>query len=483
MNYTDPNTAKALQPGMARCPAISTQEIIAADAVAAPEWVRAESYSFLGDEDVSADRYIKPEFAQAEYERMWPRTWQFACREEHIPDVGDYYVYDVGPYSLIVTRVGENDIRAYFNACLHRGTKLRHSGTEGTATEFKCSFHAWSWNVDGSCRSVPCDWDFPHAQKEDLSLPQAKVATLGGFVFVNMDPDSPSLEDYIGAEALEHFKAWKLEDRYVFCHVKKRIPANWKLNQEAFHEAYHVLSTHPQVSPSNGDVNSQYDTFGDHVNRFISTLGVVSPHLYGKVTEQDVLDQFVIGDPSALEGFERKLQPGQTARAAMAKLFRSTFEEANHVDLSEVSDSELLDCFSYSLYPNMFVFPGISLPMVYRFLPDRNDHRKSTMEVLFLRPKPADGSAFETAEMQILRDDQSFTEAEDMAAGFGAILDQDTDNLLLQQEGLEAASKKSLTLANYQEIRIRHCERSTDRYMAMPPLDVDWRTQQRCGRK
>ncbi len=482
MNYVDPKIAKAEAPGEARCPAISTQEIIAGDAVPAPDWVRSESYTFLGDEDVSADRYTKAAYAEAEFERMWPRTWQFACREEHIPEAGDYYVYDVGPYSLIVTRVGENDIRAYFNSCLHRGTKLRHSGTEGTATEFKCPFHSWSWNIDGSCKTVLCDWDFPHAQKEDLDLPQAKVATLGGFVFVNMDPDSPSFEDYIGPEALAHFKAWKLEDRYVSCHVKKRIPANWKLNQEAFHEAYHVLATHPQVSPSNGDANSQYDTYGDHVNRFISTLGVVSPHLYGKITEQDVLDQFVIGDSSSLEGAARQLGEGETARAAMARLFRQTFEEANHVDLSDVSDSELLDCFSYSVYPNMFVFPGISLPMVYRFLPDRYDHRKSTMEVLFLRPKPADGSQFETAEMQVLRDDQSFTETENMAPGFGGILDQDTENLLLQQEGLEAASKKSLTLGNYQEIRIRHCERSLDRYMAMPPLEVDWRTQQKCGK-
>jgi hypothetical protein len=120
--------------------------------------------------------------------------------------------------------------------------------------------------------------------------------------------------------------------------------------------------------------------------------------------------------------------------------------------------------------------------MVYRFLPDRFDHRRSTMEVLFLRPKPADGGNVETAEMQILRDEQSFTEAKGMDPGFGAILDQDTTNLMLQQEGLEAASKKSLTLGNYQEIRIRHCERSTDRYMAMPPLEVDWRTQQKCGR-
>ena len=72
--------------GEARCPgAPSTQEIIAKDKVEAPGWVRSESYQFMGDEDISKDRYIDPAYAKAEFERLWTRTWQFACREEHIP--------------------------------------------------------------------------------------------------------------------------------------------------------------------------------------------------------------------------------------------------------------------------------------------------------------------------------------------------------------------------------------------------------------
>jgi phenylpropionate dioxygenase-like ring-hydroxylating dioxygenase large terminal subunit len=137
----------ASMPGDARCPAQSTQDIIAKDKVGAPDWVRSESYEYMGSEDIPTERYIDPAYAKAEYERLWTRTWQFACREEHIPEVGDYHVYDVGPYSFIITRVGESDIRAYFNACLHRGTKLRASNTEGRASEFQCSFHGWSWKI------------------------------------------------------------------------------------------------------------------------------------------------------------------------------------------------------------------------------------------------------------------------------------------------------------------------------------------------
>src|SRR3546814_189665 len=106
-----------------------------------------------------------------------------------------------------------------------------------------------------------------------------------------MDADAPSLGDYLGKEAKAHIDAWKLENRYIYLHVAKRLPCNWKLAVDAFLEAYHVIETHPQVAPSNGDANTQYDIYGEHVNRFISPLGVVSPHLYGKYSEQDVLNQ------------------------------------------------------------------------------------------------------------------------------------------------------------------------------------------------
>jgi nitrite reductase/ring-hydroxylating ferredoxin subunit len=455
-----------LKKGEARCPgAPSTQDIIAADKVGAPDWVRSESYQFLGDEDISKDRYIDPAYAKKEIDRLWTRTWQFACREEHIPSVGDYHVYDLGPYSFIITRVAENDIRAYYNACLHRGTKLRASGTEGNADEFKCSFHGWTWNIDGTHKETLCPWDFPHVNFQKLTLPQAKVERLGGFVFINMDPGAPTLAEYLGPAAKAHVDAWKLENRYIYLHVSKRLPCNWKLAIDAFLEAYHVIETHPQVAPSNGDANTQYDVYGDHVNRFISPLGVVSPHLYGKISEQDVLNQFTLGDSSAMGDTKLSVKEGGTARAVMAEMFRGMFEQATNTDLSKVSDSELLDCFSYTVFPNIFLFPGISLPMIYRFRPDPRDHRKCIYEVLFMRPVPLDGKRPMPAEPIHLRDDQSFCEAAGMDPGFGAILDQDTDNLILQQEGLEASAKPGLTLGNYQEIRVRHFERAVDKYV------------------
>lgn len=455
-----------ISPGEARHPDESTQDIIERDRNAGPAWTRDVSYEYLGSEDVSIDRYIDPDFAKGEFERMWPRTWQMVCREDQIPEEGDYYVYDIGRYSFIVVRSDDDTIKAHYNACLHRGTKLKPSATEGYAVDLKCPFHGWSWNLDGSLKDIPEKWDFAHTETRKMCLPQARVERLAGFVWVNMDPNAPSLEEYIGDAAMAHLRAWKLEDRYVYLHVQKSYPANWKLTMEAFMEAYHVGDTHPQVAPANGDVNSQYDVYGDHVDRFISTLGVVSPKLRDKYTEADIIENFTLGDSSSMGGEKPELKEGERARQVMADMFRNMFEQATDTDLSHVSDTELLDTYSYTFFPNLFLFPGISLPMVYRFRPDANDHRRTIYEVMFMRPKPRNAK-FETAEVQVLEDHQSFAEAEGMDPGFGKILDQDTDNLYAQQEGLETSAKPGITLADYQEIRVRHFEQTVDKYMAM----------------
>jgi hypothetical protein len=117
--------------------------------------------------------------------------------------------------------------------------------------------------------------------------------------------------------------------------------------------------------------------------------------------------------------------------------------------------------------------------MIYRFRPDARDHRRTIYEVLFMRPRPRDGTVPETAEVEILQDHQSFAEARGMDPGFGVILDQDTGNLYAQQEGLEASAKPGITLADYQEIRVRHFEKAVDKYMAMPPKLPDWTKLQR----
>jgi phenylpropionate dioxygenase-like ring-hydroxylating dioxygenase large terminal subunit len=451
-----------LEPGEARCPGPQTRDIIKRDQDSAPAALTAESYQFLGDADIPYERYTSQEFFDREMDTVWRKTWQWACREEHIPKKGDYYTYDVGPYSVVVVRGEKDTIKAFINACPHRGMQFSDAGSSGSGKQFlRCPFHGWSWNLDGSLREVPCRWDFPHIKDEDFGLTEVPSGTWGGFVFINLDPDCEPLEDYLGVLP-EHFKTWKLEDRYVQLHTRKILPGNWKMCMEAFLEAYHVLATHPEGIHTSGDANCDYDVFGKHVTRFIHTIGYPSPHVASEVDERKLF--------ADLGHNPDDLPEGMSARQRHADIMREQLSKEWDVDLSGLSNSEMLDSIEYHVFPNAMFFPGINIRLIYRFRPIDVDH--SIHEILMLQPVPEHGPRPKPAEVIELGIDDSYALANKQSlGGFGLamVLDQDTDNFHRQRAGIKAAvksgAKAGATLGNYQEIRVRRLHQTVDEYL------------------
>lgn len=460
-----------IAPGVARCPADSVQDVLRADGDIdrQPAAYKTESYRFLGDEDIDFARFTSPEFFQKEAESMWPRTWQWACREEHIAEPGDYYVYEVVGKSILITRTEDNEIKAFYNACLHRGTKLKPANSEGFTHELACPFHGWSWKLDGTLKHLPCAWDFPHVDQEKFALPQVRVGTWGGFVFINMDPDAPSLEEYLGPLPA-HAKAAAMENRYIAMHVEKELPCNWKTAMEAFMESYHLVATHPQLLIANGDINTQYDIYNDHVNRLFALTGISSPNFKGDSSEQKILDSMLLGDRATL-GDRLTVPDDGRARHVMAQYFKDLVREQSGLDMENRSTSEMIDTLQYFVFPNGFFFLALSFPIIYRFRPLGLDPNQSLFDLLVLPPIPASGERPLPAERVRLTADESYTTVPGMDEAIGIVFDQDTGNLRAQQEGFTTVKKRGMTLANYQEVRIRHMHQTLDKYVAMPPLD------------
>ena len=266
--------------GTNRSAGVSQTELLDQDTHPVAPALREESREGLaeGNTRVPAWYYTSREFHDLEVEKLWSRVWQLACLEEEIPNVGDYHVYEIADRSFLIMRTEEGPagIKAFRNACLHRGRLLREThGKE--ARNLRCAFHGWAWNLDGSMKEVPCEWDFPSLRKEDYSLPEAKVDTWDGFVFINPDRDSAPLADYL--EGLDvHFEKYPFARKVKVAHVEKIMRCNWKACQEAFMEAYHVVATHPTLMESLGDANTRYDTWGNF-SRAISPQQIDSPHL------------------------------------------------------------------------------------------------------------------------------------------------------------------------------------------------------------
>ncbi len=461
MNIQVPTSRAA---GEARCDAPTVQQILDRDTRAIPPVLREQAYTYAGSEDIPAERYFSREWHDLEVAHVWRKVWQMACREEEIPEVGDHMVYDVVGLSFLIVRSAPNEIKAFVNSCLHRGRKLRTE--DGSSASFRCPYHGWTWDVTGEITEIPCRWDFPHVTAENGRLPEARVGTWGGFVFINPDPDCEPLESFLG-EMPKHFERWKLEDCYKAVHVRKRMPANWKVCAEAFIESYHVIDTHPQIMPHTADANTQYDNSdGRHFNRMIPPMGVPSPHLEA-CSGQQTVDAMVntsgrqVGAVGKLE-----LPDGKSARAFMAEVARERCKELTGVDCSEATDSEMLDAIQYFVFPNFFPWGGFSPNIIYRFRPDGNDPESAIVEIMILRRFDPSGPRPAPVPVHVMTDEQCWADATELG-GLGAVFDQDMSNIPFVQEGLHAstAGKNAVTLGNYQESRIRDLHRNLERYI------------------
>jgi len=438
------------------------QDIALTDGDDLPSVLRERSNPPQPTADIPFSRYTDRAFFDLEMQKMWRRVWQYACREEHVPEVGDYYVYDLGRSSLIIVRT-QQGLRAYHNSCLHRGTKLKPSQSSGWSASIQCPFHGWDWNLDGSLKSVRCDWEFPHLQKDKARLRQARVESWNGFIFVNFSAQGPGLIDYL--EVLpEHFRKWDLSGWYVHTHVQKRLPGNWKLAQEAFMEAYHTPVVHPEMTHVVSDVNMQHDVFSDHVSRDLCAMASPSPTSTLEQSQQDLLDKMLVGDRSAVAA-KAQVPEGKTARWVMAKQLREQMSKEFGLDYSNRSVPEMIDSLKYNVFPNLFIYPSVGLPLIQQFRPDGDEHDRCLFDQMVLRPKPTDGSSYEVAEVVRIEEHESYSVAKDMDPFLAHVLDQDTNIMRWQREGMYASEKGAETLSIYQESRIRHVHQTLDKYL------------------
>ena len=114
-------------------------------------------------------RPISREFLGKEKTGLWPQVWQIACREEEIPNPGNFIIYEVADESIIVARNETGQVVAHHNVCPHRGRRLARGA--GKVQEFRCGYHGRKFDLNGNNTHVqdPHDW-CGALESVDLSL-------------------------------------------------------------------------------------------------------------------------------------------------------------------------------------------------------------------------------------------------------------------------------------------------------------------------
>ena len=239
--------------GRARCPGPGWADLMASDTVEPPGFLKRDSYEFMGSAPLRADRYTSADFFRRELEAMWPNVWQFAAREEELPEPGDFACTRTGPLLFLVPPARRRRARVPQRVPAPR-PQAQDPGSAGR-TSCKCPFHGFAWNMDGSLKHIPCRWDFPHLTTQAMRLPEARGRSLGR-LYLRQDAEAALRWRSILAPLPEHFQRWRHEECVTAIWVGKVIHANWKATAEAFMEAWHSVVTHPQILPFTGDANT-----------------------------------------------------------------------------------------------------------------------------------------------------------------------------------------------------------------------------------
>jgi phenylpropionate dioxygenase-like ring-hydroxylating dioxygenase large terminal subunit len=420
-------------------------------------------------ERIPVKRYYDEEFYKAENEKLWPHVWQMACRVEQIPNVGDYIEYAITGKSVFVVRT-KDGIKAFHNACRHRGVQLLEGHGNCKTQGIICPFHGWRWNMDGENTFVYGTHHFDERQLDhaELALTPCRAEEAIGCVFINFDADAPSLRDTIGPmlDRVEARAASKMRAEWCYATV---LPANWKTAQEAFMEGYHVMRTHPQLQAACGPMyNSLYGipTEFTMVNPELSS----SQNIKNNVEHMKLLSEGMAGmchekDYQVAKDLENMDLPEDPNQAIMvflgtvnAEATRRSRERGEPTpDLNAVMVSDPLQAVEF-IFPNYFLLPFMSSMAAYRIRPLGPE--SCMFEIWSLTLFPEGQEPEPVMEPKILPYDSK---------EFPPIPQQDYSNIPRQQIGLHAEGFEFMRLGKNIEGLISNYNRVIDGYLAGAP--------------
>jgi p-cumate 2,3-dioxygenase subunit alpha len=185
-----------------------------------------------------------------ERERIFERCWLYVGHESEVPQPGDYRRRSLVGRPLFMVRGADGQIRVFHNTCTHRGAMIcRHDA--GSAAQFQCFYHAWTFNNEGALIGVPDEAGYSAAfDRAALGLqPPTRVASYRGLYFVSFDPNVEALESYLGdarelidqtMDSAEMLGGWAV----LAGTARYSIKANWKLLVENSIDNYHIATVH-----------------------------------------------------------------------------------------------------------------------------------------------------------------------------------------------------------------------------------------------
>ena len=298
-----------------------------------------ETRRAFGAKTLEARFYLSPSIFELELARIFSTHWLCAGRESEIADCGRLLIAQVAGESVIVLRNQGGAIRAFYNVCRHRGTRLCEVSPDTAAKLLCCPYHGWTYDLQGKLVAAPNMHGQADFEQSQYSLKPVAVESWNGFIFVNLDnPPTPLRETH--APIFGQFDRWSLNELVSVKRLEYEVAANWKLIFQNYNECYHCPRIHPQLNSM-----SSYKSASNDIN--------TGPFLGGPMELADGVHSMT------------------TSRQACGPM------------LPKLSPQDQRRVYYYSLFPAMLVSPHPDFVLVHRVEPITTNSTKIRCEFLF----------------------------------------------------------------------------------------------------
>ena len=428
---------------------------------------------------IPASDYTDPEIGRREREKLWPKVWQVACREEEIPNTGDYVRYDILSDSIVVIRGSGDSIDAFYNVCQHRGRQLVDEPRGNIARGFVCNYHGWAYKLDGTLRHVQWRSDWPEDcsvfTDGSLNLKRPRVGRWAGWVWICMDPQAPALEAFLG-EAPALLECYRVEDMRFKWFETLIVDVNWKVVVEAFNEGYHVSTAHRttldwgqirQTGTARG-IHASFSTskgptarYKDEEGRWQTTQGLAD-QLYrnGFALYNDFNANYSDAGIRAYDRLRREFPgdaPPEVVMPRMLALYQEEVEATGALWPPDLTLEAIAKAgVDWHIFPNTVFLPCPDGWVWYRMRPHPDDDQKCVFDIWCLgRYAPG----------QEPRVEQHISNSLEEFKGRNTFLEQDFSNLRATQRGMRSRGWAGAVTNPVQELSISHFHRILHEYI------------------
>lgn len=370
-------------------------------AVAEERGRKAPPDAFPALSDLPAGRYTDATYLALEREALWRGTWRYAAHIDEFPTQGSYVNLRQTDAPIVLVRGRDDEIRAFYNTCRHRGAPVVRDAAGTTAGNLVCGYHGWTYDLEGHLVGVRDEGDFKGLDPTCRSLTPVRCARYGNWIFVCEHPEEAPLSEFLApiASCFDHLA---LESLRLVDRERREVRCNVKVLLENFLEVYHFKFLHRHTT------DRFLDAEGTHVSLWE-------------------------------RGHSLMLSPNR----------RADWVDPGTLGMAEMAGASILEHDynpSYLVYPNLIVpIAATGIPAV-TFWPTTD--RTTCLEVLWFAPD-ADSEALDPLW-------------ETRIKNFGRIVDEDVSFAEEIQASLESPGFVGVPLS-YQERRIYHWHEELDR--------------------